>query len=112
MTDRRFHRAAALAAVVALGATVAACGGQEETQAGDRLDGGAAPTYPGEGAAGLVTTDDAGAAETPETPALSGGPAGQTPNYNDAGGVGSQIETDQSSQPSGATHDTSTDGDR
>lgn len=112
MTDRRSHRAAAIAAVVALGATLAACGGREETQAGDRLDGGAAPTYPGEGAAGLVTTDDAGAAETPTTPALPGGPAGQTPDYDEVGGVGSQIETDQSTQPSGAAHNTSTDGAR
>ena len=112
MTERRFHRAATLAAVVALGATVAACGGRDETEAGDRLDGGAAPTYPGEGAAGLVTTDDAGAAETPTTPALSGGPAGQTPDYDEVGGVGSVIETDKSSQPSSAAHNTSTEAER
>ena len=112
MTDRRLNRAAAFAAVLALGGAVAACGGQDQPAAGARLDGGAAPTYPGEGAAGLVTTDDAGAAETPTTPALPGGPAGQTPDYDEVGGVGSQIETDQSTQPSGAAHNTSTDGAR
>ena len=65
MTDRHRHRAAAFAAVLVVGGALAGCGGRDETQAGDRLEGGAAPTYPGEGAAGLVTTDDAGRAAPP-----------------------------------------------
>ncbi len=112
MTDRHRHRAAAFAAVLVVGGALAGCGGRDETQAGDRLEGGAAPTYPGEGAAGLVTTDDAGAAETPQTPALSGGQAGQTPDYTEPGGTGAVIETDKSSQPSIGSSDTDTSSER
>lgn len=61
-------------------------------------DGGTAPPEPGEGAVGMVTTEGAGAAQTPTTPALPGGPAGQTPDYGQPGGVGSQVQT----QPDGA----------
>lgn len=73
------------AAILALGCcALAACGD-------------AAPPEPGEGARGFVEVDDAGAAETPKTPALSGGPAGQTPDYGKAGGVGSVVYSEPGS---------------
>jgi hypothetical protein len=40
--------------------------------------GDSAPPEPGEGAVGFVEQDNAGAAQAPQTPALSGGPEGQT----------------------------------
>lgn len=56
----------------------------------------AAPPEPGEGAVGTVAVDNAGAAETPTTPALAGGPAGQTPDYPSAAGASSVVHSDGS----------------
>lgn len=61
--------------------------------------GDAAPPEPGEGAVGLVAVDDAGAAEAPTTPALSGGPAGQAPDYGETAGVGSVISSGAPPEP-------------
>lgn len=73
-----------LSAGAALGAAalLAACSG-----------GDAAPPEPGEGAVGMVETDNAGAAQNPQTPALSGGMAGQTPDYGQPGAAPSQVES-------------------
>ncbi len=91
------HAAFAVAAALAL----AACGDGDQTQAGDRLDGAAAPTYPGEGAAGLVEAPGE-AMENAADATLDGGPAGQTPDYGEAAGVPSEARSDASSQPSHA----------
>ena len=56
--------------------------------------GGAAPpegAEGAEGAVGVVQQDNAGAAENPVTPALSGGPEGQTPDYGSPGGAPSMV---------------------
>lgn len=66
--------------------------------------GDAAPPEPGEGAAGMVGVDNAGAAENPVTPALPGGPAGQTPDYPAPAGTGSVVHSD-ASPPSSASGD-------
>jgi hypothetical protein len=66
-------------AFVAMTALCSACGGD------------AAPPEGAEGAVGLVEQDNAGAAENPVTPALSGGPAGQTPDYGSPGGAPSMV---------------------
>lgn len=69
-------------------------------------DRGAAPPEPGEGAVGTVAVDNAGAAQNPQTPALSGGPAGQTPDYPAPGGVSSRVESGPGvSPPSEASGD-------
>lgn len=76
------------------------------TALGACSDRGAAPTEPGEGAVGMVPVDNAGAAENPTTPALSGGPAGQTPDYPAPGGVSSVVESGPGvSPPSEASGD-------
>lgn len=58
---------------------------------GSGCDGGAAPPDGAEGAVGVVQQDNAGAAENPVTPALSGGPEGQTPDYGSVGGAPSMV---------------------
>lgn len=63
-------------------------------------DNSISPPAPGEGAVGLVNVDDAGAAENPVTPALSGGPEGQTPEWGAPGGAPSIVVSDRSSPPS------------
>lgn len=75
---RRLHLARGAAALSA--ALCAGCGG-----------GDAAPPERAEGAVGMVEQDNAGASENPVTPALSGGPAGQTPTYGSAGGAPSVV---------------------
>lgn len=70
----------ALAAAAAIAALLSGC---------DR--GGAAPPEGVEGAVGVVQQDNAGAAENPVTPALSGGPAGQTPDWGSPGGAPSVV---------------------
>lgn len=63
----------------------------------------AAPPEPGEGAVGTVAVDNAGASETPVTPALAGGPAGQTPDYPSAAGAPSVVRSD-GSPPAASSH--------
>jgi len=89
--------AAGLAAAASLGLLLAACGQGDETQAGDRLDGAAAPTYPGEGAEGLVEMENEGAEndaidQAPEDTLKTG--QGQTPEYGEPGGVPSEVHSD------------------
>jgi len=93
--------AAGLAAAASLGLLLAACGQGDETQAGDRLDGAAAPTYPGEGAAGLVENESGAMTETPGGD-TAGGATGQTPAYGEPGGAASEAHSDMSSPPSAA----------
>jgi hypothetical protein len=56
--------------------------------------GDASPPEPGEGAAGFVSAENAGAAQNPQTPALAGGPAGQTPASDKVGGVPTIVYSD------------------
>lgn len=88
------------AGVLTLASTLmlAACGQGEQTRAGDRLDGDAAPTYPGEGGAGLVETPEGAPAGATAVPGLSGGPAEQTPGYGEPGGVPAEAHSDPAGQ--------------
>jgi hypothetical protein len=90
MTARKTEVALAAAAMALL---LTACGGD------------AAPPEPGEAAVGTVAVDNAGAAENPVTPALPGGPAGQTPDYPNPAGTGSVIYSEPTSPPSNASGD-------
>lgn len=66
--------------------------------------GDAAPPEPGEGAVGAVGVNNAGAGENPKTPALPGGPEGQTPAYGTpGGGAGSVVYSGASGAPSAGT---------
>ncbi|MDP1618703.1 hypothetical protein [Phenylobacterium sp.] len=99
MTSMNRARLTGLAAAAGLGLALAACGQGETTQAGDRLDGAAAPTYPGEGAAGLVDNESGAMTEAPGADAAGGG-TGQTPGYGEPGGAPSEAHSDMSSPPS------------
>lgn len=88
--------ATGLAAVASLGLLLAACGQGDETQAGDRLDGAAAPTYPGEGAEGLVEMENEAVEndaidQAPEEPVNAG--QGQTPEYGEPGGAPTEVHS-------------------
>ncbi len=89
--------ATGLAAAASLGLLLAACGQGDETQAGDRLDGAAAPTYPGEGAEGLVEMENEGVEndaidQAPEESLNTG--QGQTPEYGEPGGAPTEVHSD------------------
>jgi hypothetical protein len=90
---KSFNKIAPLsvAALAALALTLGACGRSDETQAGDRLDGAAAPTYPGEGAQGLVEIEEAPINEAPEQ-TVSGG-QNQTPAYGEPGGAPTEVHS-------------------
>jgi hypothetical protein len=59
----------------------------------------AAPPEPGEGAVGFVAVDNAGAGENPITPAIRGGPEGQTPDYPNPAGAPSVVYSDRGRAP-------------
>jgi hypothetical protein len=80
-----------VAALAALALTLGACGQSDETQAGDRLDGAAAPTYPGEGAEGLVEIEKAPINEAPEQTVSTG--QNQTPAYGEPAGAPSEVHS-------------------
>ena len=76
---------------VAVTIVLAACSGRDPGEAAAPV--AAAPAQNVGGAAGTVGVDDAGAAENPQTPALSGGMAGQTPDWGKPGGAPSVVQT-------------------
>ena len=80
-----------IAGLAALALTLGACGQSDETQAGDRLDGAAAPTYPGEGAEGLVEIEKAPINEAPEQTVSTG--QNQTPAYGEPAGAPSEVHS-------------------
>lgn len=92
-------RLALSASALAIAALLAACG--DQIDAGDSIDGAAAPPYPGDGAVGLVEAPEAGdEMENVADATLDGGMAGQTPDYGEVAGPPRIVRSDQSNQPS------------
>lgn len=67
--------------------------------------GDAAPPESEDAAVATVPQPNAGAAVNPETPAMSGGPAGQTPDYGQAGGAPAMVESAPDGAPPSVSND-------
>ena len=79
-----------VAILAGIALTLSACG-PATPEPGDQQDNAAAPTYPGEGASGLVDIEKAPIDEAPEQ-TVSGG-QNQTPVYGEPGGVPSEVRS-------------------